>query len=405
MSNLDLAMQSRRGKYECHACGGQLSYIAHFPTFLQVTSDCRPWKPQGNLAICQVCGTVQKPVTEIWLAEADSIYGGYEIYSQSGGVEQSSFDQLTGAAQSRSAKLVDWLTRGGYIPPEGKLLDIGCGNGAFLRTFGSVYPNWSMTGLELNDRNRSVVEAIPGVERLHVGPIESLSGQFNLITLIHALEHIPNPARFLSSLREKLLPGGILLIEVPNLNTSPFDILIADHCSHFTADTLVKVIEQTPFTVIHLEEDYVPRELTVAIKAREIVIDSALEPEQQKSNSDTVSGTFQNLHTVTAHLDYLQSLLNLAKSVSGPIGIFGTSIAGTWLAGSVQDQVAFFVDEDPNRIGRYYLNKPIVAPDEIKDGSRVLIPLPPAISINVANRLSHLNCEFLVSSGLNPINT
>lgn len=398
-------MQHERSKSNCHTCGGELSYIAGFPTFLQVTSDCRPWKPQGNLAICQICGTVQKPVTEIWLAEADAIYGGYEIYSQSGGVEQSSFDQLTGAAQSRSAKLVDWLIRGYYILPEGKLLDIGCGNGAFLRAFGSVYPSWSMTGLELNDRNRSVVEAIPGVERLHVGPIESLSGQFNLITLIHALEHIPNPARFLSSLREKLLPGGILLIEVPNLNTSPFDILIADHCSHFTGDTLVKVIEQTPFTVIHLEEDYVPRELTVAIKAREIVIDSALELEQQKSNSDTVSGTFQNLHTITAHLDYLQSLLNLAKSVSGPIGIFGTSIAGTWLAGSIQDQVAFFVDEDPNRIGRYHLNKPIVAPDEIKNGSRVLIPLPPAISINVANRLSHLNCEFLVSSGLNPINT
>lgn len=398
-------MQSRRGKYECHTCGGQLSYIAGFPTFLQVTSDCRPWKTQGNLAICQVCGTVQKPVSKAWLAEADAIYGGYEIYSQSGGVEQSSFDQLTGAAQSRSAKLVDWLTRGGYIPPEGRLLDIGCGNGAFLRAFGSVYPNWSMTGLELNDRNRAVVEAIPGVEQLHVGPIESLSGQFNLITLIHALEHIPDPTRFLSSLREKLLPGGILLIEVPNLKTSPFDILIADHCTHFTADTLGKVIEQTPFTVIHLEEDYVPKELTVAIQSGEMVIDSALEPELQESNSNTVSGTFQNLHTVTDHLDYLQSLLDLAESVSGPIGIFGTSIAGTWLAESVQDQVAFFVDEDPNRIGRNHLNKPIVAPNGIKDGSRVLIPLPPTISINVAHRLSHLNCQFLVPSGLNLINT
>lgn len=262
-----------------------------------------------------------------------------------------------------------------------------------------------MTGLELNDRNQAVVEAIPGVEQLHVGPIESLSGQFNLITLIHALEHIPDPTRFLSSLREKLLPGGILLIEVPNLKTSPFDILIADHCTHFTADTLGKVIEQTPFTVIHLEEDYVPKELTVAIQSGEMVIDSALEPELQESNSNTVSGTFQNLHTVTDHLDYLQSLLDLAESVSGPIGIFGTSIAGTWLAESVQDQVAFFVDEDPNRIGRNHLNKPIVAPNGIKDGSRVLIPLPPTISINVAHRLSHLNCQFLVPSGLNLINT
>ena len=101
--------------------------MADFPNFLQVTSDCRPWKAGGNLVICQVCGTVQKPVTEAWLAESEAIYGGYEIYSQSGGVEQSAFDQLTGAAQSRSAKLVDWLIRGSHIPPEGKPLGIGYG--------------------------------------------------------------------------------------------------------------------------------------------------------------------------------------------------------------------------------------------------------------------------------------
>lgn len=371
--------------------------MADFPNFLQVTSDCRPWKAGGNLVICQVCGTVQKPVTEAWLAESEAIYGGYEIYSQSGGVEQSAFDQLTGAAQSRSAKLVDWLIRGSHIPPEGKLLDIGCGNGAFLRAFGSVYPNWSMTGLELNDRNQAVVEAIPGVELLHVGPVESLPGQFNLITLIHALEHIPDPVRFLNTLKGKLLPGGVLLIEVPNLKNSIFDVLVADHCTHFTADILAKVIEKTALAVIELEEDYVSKELTVAIQPGEAIIDSA--PESKEENPD--SSDVQNFQILTAHLDYLQSLLDLANSVSGPIGIFGTSIAGTWLAQSVRDKVAFFVDEDPNRIGRYHLDKLIVSPDRVADGSKVLIPLPPAIAIDVANRLSYLNCEFLLPSGLN----
>ena len=392
-----MAMESGLGRYECHTCGGHLSHIAGFPDFLQVTSDCRPWKAQGNLAICQVCGTVQKPVTEAWLAEAEAIYGGYEIYSQSGGVEQSAFDQLTGAAQSRSAKLVDWLTRGGHIPLEGKLLDIGCGNGAFLRAFGSVYPNWSMTGLELNDRNQAAVESIPGVESFHVGPVESLPSQFNLITLIHALEHIPRPSHFLRTLKEKLLPGGMVIIEVPNLKTSPFDILIADHCTHFTTDTLGKVIEQAPLAVVQLEEDYVPKELTVAIKSGEAVIDFAPQPKEENLDS----ADLENSQILTAHLDYLQSLLDLANSVSGPIGIFGTSIAGTWLAQSVRDKVAFFVDEDPNRIGRYHLEKPIVSPDRVADGSKVLIPLPPAIASDVANRLSYLNCEFLLPSGLN----
>lgn len=57
-------MQTGCAKSDCHTCGGELSYVGGFPAFLQVTSDCRPWKAQGNLSICQVCGTVQKPVTE-----------------------------------------------------------------------------------------------------------------------------------------------------------------------------------------------------------------------------------------------------------------------------------------------------------------------------------------------------
>jgi 2-polyprenyl-3-methyl-5-hydroxy-6-metoxy-1,4-benzoquinol methylase len=372
--------------------------MADFPSFLQVTSDCRPWKAGGNLAICQVCGTVQKPVTEAWLAEADAIYAGYDIYSQSGGVEQSVFDQITGAAQSRSVKLVEWLTTHFNLSLAGKLLDIGCGNGAFLRAFGSVYPEWSMTGLELNDRNRSVVEAIPGVEAFHIGSIESLPGQFNLITLVHALEHIPNPSLFLHTLKEKLLPGGILLIEVPNLTTSPFDILMADHCTHFTANTLVKVVEQAPFTVVQLQENYIAKELTAAIQ----LSDQKIFLPPQATNEDCSYNYTQNTHTLSTHLEYLQSLLDLANSISGEVGIFGTSIAGTWLAESVPDKVTFFVDEDPNRIGRHHLHKPIVSPDEPASGAKVLVPLPPEIAIKVANRLSHLNCEFLVPASLNP---
>ena len=381
----------------CHVCGGKLSCIAGFPAFLQIASGCRPWKTQGNLAVCQVCGTVQKPLTEAWLAEVDTIYAGYDIYSQSGGVEQSVFDKITGAAQSRSVKLVEWLTTHFNLSLAGKILDIGCGNGAFLRAFGSVYPEWSMTGLELNERNQAVVESIPGVELLHVGSVENLSGQFNLISLIHALEHIPQPSHFLRTLKEKLLPGGMVIIEVPNLKTSPFDILVAEHCTHFTASTLLKVIEQTPFTVIQLEEDYVPKELTVAIQHEKASIASAAEPPKKDRNSDDL----KNSQIVRAHLDYLQSLLDLANSVSDPIGIFGTSIAGTWLAESMPDKVAFFVDEDPNRIGCYHLNKLIVSPNGVKDGSKVLVPLPPEIAINLIHRLSHLGCEFLVPSSLN----
>jgi cyclopropane fatty-acyl-phospholipid synthase-like methyltransferase len=32
------------------------------------------------------------------------------------------------------------------LPTRGNLLDIGCGNGAFLKSFGKVYRNWSLAG-------------------------------------------------------------------------------------------------------------------------------------------------------------------------------------------------------------------------------------------------------------------
>ncbi|OSO97103.1 hypothetical protein B7O87_01085 [Cylindrospermopsis raciborskii CENA303] len=385
-----MVMENEYFESNCHICGGNLSHIASFSNFLQVTSDCRPWKTGGSLVLCQSCGTVQKPVTEIYLKEAEIIYAQYEIYSQSGGVEQSAFDSITGAAKSRSTKLVEWLTTNWNLPSTGKLLDIGCGNGAFLRAFGSTYPKWLMTGLELNDRNREVVEAISGVQSLHVGSIESLQDKFNVISLIHALEHIPDPSSFLHGLKEKLLPGGILLIEVPNLRTSPFDILIADHCTHFTSTILSKVVDRANFSVIRLDQDYIPKELTVAIEVKN-GSGFSLEPQSDDNQEYT-----QNTHTLLhQHINYLQSLLDLAKSVPGNVGILGTSIAGTWLAESLHNKVKFFLDEDPSRIGRYHLKRPIISPDAVEDGYPVLVPLPHAIAVKVAKRLSHLNCNFL----------
>jgi len=151
---------------------------------------------------------VQKPASEDWLREATKIYAGYEIYIQGGGVEQSIFDPTSGVSTARSQKIVSWLTTSAALPERGNLLDIGCGNGAFLKAFATDHPGWQLTGLELGDKYQAVVEAIPGVKRLHVGSLENLDDRFDLIVLIHTLEHIPDPVAFLKMTSEKLYQGG-----------------------------------------------------------------------------------------------------------------------------------------------------------------------------------------------------
>ena len=247
----------------CHVCGGDLKPINGPTTDGLVTSDCRPWRGVLLIASCSVCGVVQKPQTNDWQSDAERIYAGYGVYAQGSGAEQKSYDSVSGEGQARSERIIRWLGEKTEIPSSGQLLDIGCGNGSFLRAFSKAHPDWKLTGAELDDRNRAQIEAISGVTRLHLGPLDELHETFDLIVMVHALEHIPDPAAFLRMLHAKLEPGGKVLIEVPDLNTSPFDVLIADHCTHFTPQAIEMVVRMAGYEATTLDAFCIPKEITL----------------------------------------------------------------------------------------------------------------------------------------------
>ena len=56
-------------------------------------------------------------------------------------------------------------------------------------------------------------------------------------------------------------------------------------------------------------------------------------------------------------------------------GIFGTSIAGMWLYGSLSNRIEFFVDEDVSRVGGHYEGRPIISPDDVPDGATIFVPM------------------------------
>jgi hypothetical protein len=84
-----------------------------------------------------------------------------------------------------------------------------------------------------------------------------------------------------------------------------------------------------------------------------------------------------------------------ASKENQKFGIFGTSIAATWLANYLGDRVKYFVDEDPSRIGRIFMGKPVLAPDSVPDSSTVFIALAPKLASAISERLSHLSLKFL----------
>jgi SAM-dependent methyltransferase len=383
ISSLEPASPNRQS--HCHVCGQpSLEAISAYTNFSRVTSDCKPWPKGGRLFICSSCSCVQKMVDAQWESEIGRIYDSYSIYHQSAGVEQAVFDQTSGIGSSRSALLLERLNFHVKLPDQGKLLDVGCGNGAFLRAFSSTFPGWRLRGTELNAKYQKEVENIAGVEALHVGGPAEAPGCFDLITLVHVLEHVPSPQKLVGQLWDKLRTGGYLLIQVPAFMRNPFDLLIADHISHFTKTTILQTISAAGFEVINVDEDWVPKELTLVCRKNEVPVLSA---------NSAVEAAREPL---LARMAWLDGVVALAKDLaaSGPLGLFGTSIAATWLFQELAGQIAFFIDEDRHRAGRKYMDRPVYLPSEGPSDAAVLVALPPDLAELVKARLESQSLNF-----------
>lgn len=147
----------------------------------------------------------------------------------------------------------------GWIRP-GKVLDVGCGSGAFLdamqengwTTFG-IEPGENAAGLARRKGHQIVCQSA-------TDPLgEALAGQlFDLVLMSHSLEHVHSPTQALANLRPLLKPHtGHLIIEVPNLESLltywfgelglAFDT--PRHLYMFSPETLSKLLEKTGFEV------------------------------------------------------------------------------------------------------------------------------------------------------------
>lgn len=100
--------------------------------------------------------------------------------------------------------------------PGGHLLDVGCGNGAFLEMMRAQ--GWEAHGVDLDAR---VVDACRAKGlTVHLGTVNDLDypdGFFDAITLNHVIEHVYDPVGALRRSRELLGFGGRLWVETPNL--------------------------------------------------------------------------------------------------------------------------------------------------------------------------------------------
>ncbi|MDW8078663.1 MAG: class I SAM-dependent methyltransferase [Thermoguttaceae bacterium] len=149
---------------------------------------------------------------------------------------------------------------------KGRLLEVGCGAGRFLRLAGRK--SWHAEGVEI-----SAVAAAVGQRsgvRIFCGDLAAYAShhperRFDMVTAFEVLEHVPDPVQFLRVLRGVLEPSGYLFLSVPNLN-DPFVFLDPRpetwppvHLHFFSRKALRKVLTLAGFRPVVVKANWVPR--------------------------------------------------------------------------------------------------------------------------------------------------
>ena len=143
------------------------------------------------------------------------------------------------------------------LAPQRSILDVGFGAGVFLATAQRL--GWEAAGVELKQSTCQFLTAmldIPAFEG-ELPEVDLGGRRFGCVTLIDTLEHLTRPRQYLARAHELLLPGGVLMISVPN--TASVELRLRKgrarplagwhyHLLCFTAATLTKMLEGAGFT-------------------------------------------------------------------------------------------------------------------------------------------------------------
>lgn len=100
-------------------------------------------------------------------------------------------------------------------PNKGKLLDIGAGTGDFLAL--AKTKGWETTGIEPSQKAKTIALKKGVTFASSTEVIEK--GSFDVITMWHVLEHVPDVEKQIKELKRLLKPDGTIIIAVPNFRS------------------------------------------------------------------------------------------------------------------------------------------------------------------------------------------
>lgn len=228
------------GGHECYLCGNELSYA--FASTDYIT------KEVFSVYWCGKCSLWQT-VPRLSTAELAPYYAGV-YYKQ----RKSFTDSHINRVRLRHIENARTHTDTGRI-----IVDIGCGNGALVEML--IARGWDAQGTEVAPPEHFVSENVRN--HISIGEFSQLSfpsETFDVATIWHVLEHLPDPRTYLKELHRTQKQNGLLIIEVPNIDSwqarltkqNWFNLDVPRHVFHFNPESITRLLEEEGFRITRL---------------------------------------------------------------------------------------------------------------------------------------------------------
>jgi SAM-dependent methyltransferase len=242
MSAVASAADARMIEVACPVCGGN-----RYSVYLQATLGAEPpvfgykWTPEVRrsyrMVRCEACGHVRASprLAEMYRHYVDNVDPTYLA------------NQPLRLATARKV-----LRRIRQFVPSGRLLDVGCATGDFVRAAGEWY---EAEGLELSAwaREHALAAGLRVRPKL-LADIEHERGTYDVVTLWGVIEHLEDPLSEMRRVAAILKPGGVVCLWTGDVDTllaralgSRWWYVMGQHVQLFSRASLDQLLRRAGF--------------------------------------------------------------------------------------------------------------------------------------------------------------
>lgn len=357
----------------CPVCEGARVDTLHHQAF--VLTENHPLADGYDVVCCERCGFVYAD-TAVTQNAYDTFYAESSKYADvqtsTGGGDLPWDDRRLEETARDIARLVPDV--------DALMVDIGCANGGLVRWL-SQLGRRRLVAVDPALACVRAAERVPGVTG-RVGTLFQLPADLeaaDCVILSHVLEHVRDLRPALRAVFEKMRPGGMLYVEVPDATryadhvTAPLQDFNTEHINHFSLRSLATLLESNGFAVRHQGQKTIeasagvpyPALWIMAERGRAPVADSAAAPvrdvELRPSIERYIARSQAQIAAIDDHL--ARTLSNVDQIVVWGAG--QTILKLLAVSALAKANIAAFVDTNPMLHGKHLKGAPILSPEAL----------------------------------------